>query len=148
MIEWHLTNISDVGMYPTSPLRAGCDTRSIFKWITAGLNSEFSFADVALASIKSLVCPTIYLYLWVGKRTAGFLPLQRTLTSRIRSRTSCYTKTKAYSLPEGPGRKNGFVSLTRALAWTEPTQVDMPLNMIQTQGLDLNPGRRLNFLRR
>ena len=29
---------------PTPPLRAGCDTRSIFKPCKAGMNSEFSFS--------------------------------------------------------------------------------------------------------
>ena len=32
-----------VYIYPTPPPWAGCDTRSNFKWSSAGLNSEFSF---------------------------------------------------------------------------------------------------------
>ena len=33
-------------IYPTPPLRAGCETRSILKWSTAGLNSKFLFCFV------------------------------------------------------------------------------------------------------
>ena len=45
------TNTNQFGVKKNAPLRAGCDTRSIFKQSTTGLNLEF-----ALPQLKNPVC--------------------------------------------------------------------------------------------
>ena len=35
--------LSQLYINPIPPTQTGCDTRSIFKWITVGLNSQFTF---------------------------------------------------------------------------------------------------------
>ena len=49
--------------YPTPPPQAGGDTRSIFKWSTAGFPSS---RLVALPRLKNPICPTIYWLLYHG----------------------------------------------------------------------------------
>ena len=54
----------NVCIYPTHPLRAGCDTRSVFKESKAGFNFKFSFSsngyrEKAL-NFKNPVCPNIF----------------------------------------------------------------------------------------
>ena len=43
-IVFRVNKCLHVSIYPNSPPHAGCNTRSIFKQNTAGLNSEFSFS--------------------------------------------------------------------------------------------------------
>ena len=50
---------SDVCLYPDSPPLAGCDSRSIFKWSTCGLNTEFSFKTCCYCKSKEPSLPVI-----------------------------------------------------------------------------------------
>ena len=49
-------------LYPTPPSRAGCDTRSVIKRITTGLNSEVSLTLTGchFFKLKISVCRIIY----------------------------------------------------------------------------------------
>ena len=78
-----------VGICPTTPPIIGCDTRSIFKQITAGLNSEFSFSETGyLIEAKKKTKTNKQDFplkedVWAN-RTDGFMPFQkRFATSRI-----------------------------------------------------------------
>ena len=42
--KWKLGEIN-MHVFTNPSAWAGCDTRSIFKWISTGLNSEFSFSE-------------------------------------------------------------------------------------------------------
>ena len=57
---------------------AECNTRSIFKWSTAGSNSVFSFSQIScLTKAKE---PSLPYYLPIaGEKTDGFLFFQRSL---------------------------------------------------------------------
>ena len=70
---------SFIFIYPIPQPLAGCDTRSIFKPSTTGLNSEFSFSWInCLTKAKEL-----YYLMTVGE-TGGFKPFSRAL---VRSET-------------------------------------------------------------
>ena len=58
-------------IYPIHQLQAGYDTRSIFKWGIAGLNSEFSFSSTGY-------CLHFYLPITAG-RTDVLMPFLRVL---------------------------------------------------------------------
>ena len=61
-------------MYFSNPsMQAGWDTRLIFKWSLAGLNSEFlSSRPVVIPSLKSPVSDTFLPIVW--DRIIGFIP--------------------------------------------------------------------------
>ena len=62
----------------TSLAQVRCDTRSIFKWYKAGLNTEFSFFYTGcLINVKEPSLP--YYLLIVEKRTYWFMPFPRAL---------------------------------------------------------------------
>ena len=63
---------------PTPPPSAACDTRSVFKWSKAGLNSEFSFLIGCVTKAKE---PSLSDYLPIagGGRIDGFMPIPRVL---------------------------------------------------------------------
>ena len=66
-------------IYPTLPLREGCDTRSIFKWSKAALNSlSFPSRLVAKPGLKNPICSTIYTLL---KETDRFLPFPKGISA-------------------------------------------------------------------
>ena len=63
----------------TSPApQVGCRTRSSFKWVKTGMNSEFSFSYICcLTKSKELSVP-YYLYIACG-RLDWFMPFSRTV---------------------------------------------------------------------
>ena len=72
--KWH----SLLCIYPTSLPQGGYHTRSLFKWSTAGLNSEFSFLWTG-SLIKAKEASLLYYLSIAGWRTAEFIPFPRTL---------------------------------------------------------------------
>ena len=45
-------------IYPTPPLKARCDTKSILKQSRASLNLDFSFSSIAIQRLKSPIYHT------------------------------------------------------------------------------------------
>ena len=72
-MEWKCVYI-----YSIPPPQVGCDTRSIFKWRSADLNTEFSFSLTGcLIKAKE---PSLYYYLLIAEaRRDGFMPFLRAL---------------------------------------------------------------------
>ena len=68
-------------VFTNSSLRAGCDTRSIFKRSLTGLNSEFSFSQTGcLTKAKESILP--YYSFIRGGRIIAFIPFPRVLVQR------------------------------------------------------------------
>ena len=65
-------------IYTNPSTRAGCDTKSIFKWGSTGLNSEFSFCySSCLTKAEE---PSLPYHLPIaGGRITGFIPSPRVL---------------------------------------------------------------------
>ena len=86
---------------------AGCDTRTIFKWSTAGLNSEFSFSQTSYLTKPKEPSLSYYLPIATKGRRDGFMPFWRALvqnetqtaTSRIWTQVidSIYYKDNQYA---------------------------------------------------
>ena len=78
---FHFCCVSILFSYMYSPpptARAGYDTRSIFKKILTGLNSEFSFSETSCLTMAEE--PSLAYYLPVaGGRIIGFIPFPRVL---------------------------------------------------------------------
>ena len=87
-----------VYIYPTPPPQEEYNTRSIFKWSTVGLNSEFSFSLTGcLTKVKEFGIP----YYWpkAGGRADGFMPFPR-------------MRWNAISLIQGLNSNSWFPSIT------------------------------------
>ena len=101
-----------IPIYPT--LRAGYDTRSIFKRSLTGLNSEFSFSWTSCLTEAEGFCLSYYLPI-AGGRIIGFIPFPRVLVlckmqlgwSRIWTRVSV-----SISYDD-----NDYTSVTSSCSW-------------------------------
>ena len=61
-------------IYPTPPLQAGCDIKSIFKWSKVGLNSYFLLLDWLPTMAREPSLPLYFYPLLKGKKALSFCP--------------------------------------------------------------------------